>query len=101
MAKKSSMVKNDKKLQKSMKFLSIRRQLRKTSIDTKLSDDERQEAFLKLQKLPKSTCLTRVVRRCQLTGRPRGHLRHFGLSRIAVREMAHKGFLPGVIKSSW
>ncbi len=101
MAKKSSIVKNDKRFKKAAKFLSIRRKLRKDSINIKSSDEERAEAFLKLQKLPKSTCLNRVVRRCNLTGRPRGHLRHFGLSRIAVREYAHKGYLPGVCKASW
>ena len=101
MAKKSSIVKNEKRFEKAKKFLSIRRSLRKTSINMKLSEEERSEAFLKLQKLPKSTCLNRVVRRCGLTGRPRGHLRHFGLSRIAVRELAHKGYLPGVTKASW
>ena len=101
MAKKSSIVKNEKRFEKSSRFLSIRRKLRKDSINMKLSDEERTEAFLKLQKLPKITCLNRVVRRCSLTGRPRGHLRHFGLSRIAVREYAHKGYLPGVSKASW
>ena len=101
MAKKSSIVKNEKRFEKAKKFLSIRRSLRKASINMKLSEEERTQAFLKLQKLPKSTCLNRVVRRCNLTGRPRGHLRHFGLSRIAVRELAHKGHLPGVTKASW
>ena len=101
MAKKSSIVKNDKKLEKAMRFLSIRRKLRKASINMKLSDQERSDAFLKLQKLSKITCLCRVVRRCRLTGRPRGHLRQFGLSRIAMRELAHKGHLPGVTKASW
>ena len=101
MAKKSSIVKNEKKLKTARKFLSLRRSLRKTSINMKLSEEERTEAFLKLQKLPKTTCLSRVVRRCQITGRPRGHLRQFGLSRIAMREFAHKGLLPGVIKASW
>ena len=101
MAKKSLIVKNEKHLKKALKFLSIRRALRKSSINKKLSDEERHEAFLKLQKLPKSTCLVRVNRRCGITGRPRGHLRKFGLSRIAMREFAHKGFLPGVKKASW
>lgn len=101
MAKKSSIVKNQKRFKKAEKFLSIRRNLRKISINMKLSDEERKEAFLKLQKLPKATCLCRVVRRCQITGRPRGHLRQFGLSRIAMRDFAHKGLLPGVTKASW
>ena len=101
MAKKSSIVKNEKRFLKAKKFLSIRRSLRKTSLNMKLSDEKRHEAFLKLQRLPKSTCLCRVVRRCQITGRPRGHYRQFGLSRIAVREFAHKGLLPGVTKASW
>ena len=101
MAKKSSIVKNEKRFEKAQKFLKIRRALRKTSINTKLSEEERTAAFLKLQKLPKISCLNRVVRRCHITGRPRGHLRQFGLSRIAVREMAHKGYLPGLTKASW
>lgn len=101
MAKKSSIEKNNRRFEKAFRFLSIRRQLRKDSLNKKLSDEQRDEAFLKLQKLPKSTCINRVVRRCSLTGRPRGHLRHFGMSRIAVREYAHKGRLPGLFKASW
>lgn len=101
MAKVSSIVKNEKKFKKAQKFLPIRRQLRKDSLNQNLSHEERQEAFLRLQKLSKYTVMTRVVRRCSITGRPRGNLRHFGLSRIALRELAHKGVLPGVTKASW
>lgn len=101
MAKVSSIVKNQKKFKKAFKFLPIRRELRKASLNPNSSEEERADAYLKLQKLSKTTCLNRVVRRCNLTGRPRGHLRQFGLSRIAVRELAHKGLLPGVTKASW
>lgn len=54
-----------------------------------------------LQKLPKNACPIRLHNRCQLTGRPKGYMRHFGISRINFREMALKGLIPGVKKASW
>ena len=79
----------------------VRKALRAQMVDPKLSPQERWEAQVKLQKMPRDTSPIRTVNRCFLTGRPRGYLRKFGLSRIAVRELAYKGQLPGVTKASW
>ena len=83
------------------KFWKLRRELRKTSLDVKLTDDERLAAFVKLQKLPRDTSPNRVINRCLLSGRPRGNYRKFGLSRIAFRQLALEGKLPGVTRASW
>lgn len=101
MAKLSMIKKNERRKKISDKWGPIRAELRKKAIDPKLSDEERDAARLKLQKLPRDTSPTRVVTRCHMTGRPRGVYRKFMLSRLAFREMAHKGLLPGVTKSSW
>ena len=101
MAKKSSVVKNDKRKALADRYYKYRGELKTTIVNMNLSEEERYEAHTKLQKLRRDTAPTRVVRRCKLTGRPRGNLRKFGLSRIAVRELANMGLLPGVTKSSW
>ena len=101
MAKKSSIAKNEKRKVKAEKFEPVRRKLRAQVIDLKLSPEERYLASIKLQKLPKSGSRCRVVNRCRITGRARGTLRRFGLSRLIFREFAHKGYISGVIKSSW
>ena len=101
MAKVSAIKKNEKRQEKALRYVAYRKELREKVSNTKLSDEERYEAHIKLQKLPRDTSLNRTVRRCFVTGRPRGHLRRFGLSRIAFREMALRGQLPGVTKSSW
>ncbi|MNL78390.1 30S ribosomal protein S14 [compost metagenome] len=67
----------------------------------KLSDEERDQARKKLQGLRKDTNINRVITRCELSGRPRGNYRKFGLSRIAFRALALDGKLPGVTKASW
>ncbi len=69
--------------------------------DAKKSDDERYAARLELQKLPRNANPTRLRNRCELTGRPRGTFRKFGLARNKIRELAFKGDIPGVIKASW
>lgn len=101
MAKKSSIVKNEKRKLLAEKFEPIRKSLRKQQSDLKLSVDQRLLASIKLQKLPKSASRCRVVNRCRITGRPRGNLKKFGLSRLMFRKMVHQGLIPGVIKSSW
>jgi small subunit ribosomal protein S14 len=63
--------------------------------------EERFEAQLKLARLPRNSSATRIRNRCALSGRPRGYYRKFGLSRIAVRELASSGLIPGMVKSSW
>lgn len=101
MAKKSSIEKNNKRKKMSEKYAAHRTELRNKVSNMNLSEEERFEAHLKLQKLPRDTARSRVITRCFVTGRPRGNLRKFGLSRISFREMALKGLLPGVTKASW
>ena len=101
MAKKSSVVKNNKRREKGLKYRELRKELRKKVSNLKLSEEERTSAGMVLQKLPKDSSLSRTVRRCNISGRPRGNLRRFGLSRLMFRKLAHQGKIPGVIKSSW
>ena len=79
----------------------LRKELRKKTLDMTLSDEERLAAELKLQKLPRNGCATRVRNRCQVTGRGRGVYRKFMVSRIVLREFAHRGLIPGMTKASW
>ena len=69
--------------------------------DFKRSEEERYAARLELQKLPRNANPTRLRNRCELTGRPRGTFRTFGLARNKIRELAFKGDIPGVVKASW
>ncbi len=69
--------------------------------DAKLSEEERYQARLALQKLPRNANPTRLRNRCAITGRPRGTFRMFGLARNKIRELAFKGDIPGVVKASW
>lgn len=101
MARLASIEKNNRRKKMASKFWKLRRELRAKSLDQSLSDDERSVAFLKLQKLPRDTSPARVINRCELSGRPRGNYRKFGLSRLAFRKLALDGKLPGVTKSSW
>lgn len=89
MAKKSKIVKERKRQEMVKKYAEIRKEL-------KAKDD-----YEALRKLPRDSAPTRLHNRCEITGRPRGYLRKFKMSRIAFRELAHKGQLPGVKKSSW
>ncbi len=101
MAKKSSVEKNNKRLRLVATYEAARRELRKQVVNIKLSDSKRQEAQLKLEKLPRNGSRIRVRNRCYVTGRARGYLRRFGLSRLRFRKMASQGEIPGVIKASW
>ena len=101
MAKKSSVEKNEKRKKMAAHWGPIRAKLRAETVDMKLSEEIREAARLKLQKMPRDGSPCRVVNRCALTGRPRGFVRKFGLSRLAVRELALSGQLPGVTKASW
>ena len=101
MAKKSA-VQRDLKRRRLAKGSRIKRNsLRKQFYDKNLSDEERFEIGVRLNKMKKNSAPARVRNRCLVTGRPRGYYRRFGLSRIALREMASAGLLPGVIKASW
>ena len=101
MAKKSSIVKNEKRKLLAEKFEPVRRELRQKQASLKLSPEEKLAVSIQLQKLPKRASRCRVVNRCRITGRPRGNFKKFGLSRLMFRKMAHEGLIPGVIKSSW
>ena len=101
MARKAIIAKNNKKAVLAEKQRELRKQLRKQSKNINLSDEERFEAQLRLQRLPRRGSDVQVRNRCEVTGRGRGYLRTFKLSRIAFRELALRGMIPGVTKSSW
>lgn len=83
------------------KFAGKRAALIATINDSNASDEDRYNARLKLQSLPRNAAPTRLRNRCELTGRPRGVFRKFGLARNKVREFAMRGEIPGVVKASW
>ena len=101
MAKKSSVLRNNKRIMLVARHLELRKALKEKVRDPKTSDEERYLSQIKLQKLPKNSAPCRIRNRCQFTGRSRGVYRRFGLSRITLREFAHRGVLPGVRKASW
>lgn len=101
MAKLSSINKNERRRALAKKYGPIRAKLRAEAVNMKLSDEDRAAARLKLEKMPRDTSPCRVRSRCKLTGRPRGNLRKFALSRMQFRKMAHLGLIPGVTKASW
>lgn len=99
---KVCMIERDKKRKKlAKKYAAKRATLRSAVRDLSLSPEERFQAVLALSELPKNSAKERIRNRCALTGRPRGHFRKFNLSRIALRDLASRGELPGVTKSSW
>ncbi len=101
MAKKSKIARNLQKQDCADRYRKKRLELRKIIKSPKSSIDEKMDAQIRLQKLPKLSIGTRVGNRCRVTGRPRGYLRKFQMSRIAFRELAGQGKIPGVTKSSW
>ena len=101
MAKKSSIEKNNRRAKLARQKAPQRERLKNLARDREAAPEERFEAQLKLSELPRNSSQTRVRNRCSLTGRPRGVYRKFKLSRIAVRELASSGQIPGMLKSSW
>ena len=101
MAKKSLIEKEKRREIKVQSGWQKRAELREKAKDLKLSDEERMEAQLKLNKMPRDTSYVRLRNRCQLTGRPRGFLRKFKISRLCFRELANSGMIPGIMKASW
>lgn len=101
MAKISKIVKNEKRKKTVAKYAAKRAELKKIINNPKSSIEEVDEAVIKLQKLPRNASPIRVRNRCSQTGRPRGFLRKFGISRVSLRDLALKGQIPGVVKSSW
>jgi small subunit ribosomal protein S14 len=101
MAKTSSIQKNKNREKKVKQFASRRTALKTVVMDKTLSMKERFEAQIKLAALPRNGAKTRVRNRCELSGRPRSFYRKFKLSRIALRDLAAIGQIPGMTKSSW
>ena len=101
MAKQSSINRNKKRIRMSEKYYKKREKLKKIVMNKKISLQERFQAQLKLSKLPKNSSRTRVRNRCEITGRPHGVYRKLKISRIALRDLASKGKIPGMTKSSW
>ena len=101
MAKLSSINKNNKRIKLSDKFYQKRTKLKKIIMDKKVPLEERFKAQQKLSKLPRNSAKTRVMNRCQITGRPHGVYRKLKISRIALRDLGLHGLIPGMTKSSW
>ncbi|MCB9547622.1 MAG: 30S ribosomal protein S14 [Myxococcales bacterium] len=101
MAKKSKIAKNEQRKKLVARYARRRAELVAISKDPNASFEDKIAAQTALGKLPRNSSATRVVNRCVLTGRPRAYYRKFGLSRIALRDEALKGNLPGVVKASW
>ena len=101
MAKKSKIAKNEQRKVIVERYAEKRAQLKKTLVDENATDEEREAARVGLQKLPRDASPVRVRGRDSIDGRPRGTFQTFGISRIRFRDMAHKGELPGITKSSW
>ena len=101
MAKVSAVEKNKKRIKLEKKYDAKRKKLKKIVMDKKVNLNERFEAALKLAKLPKNSAKNRIRNRCEITGRPHGYYRKLKMSRIALRELASMGKIPGMTKSSW
>lgn len=101
MAKTSMVMRERKRAQLVAKFAAKRAQLKSIISSATASDDEKWEAQIKLQKLPRDASPVRGQRRCQITGRPHGVYRKFGLCRNKLREAAMRGDVPGLTKASW
>ena len=101
MAKRSSINRDQKRRATVKKYAERRADLLSILKDARASDDARNEARTKLQQLPRDASPVRLRNRCELTGRPRGTFRKFGLARNKLREIAMRGEIPGLIKASW
>ncbi len=101
MAKLAVKLRNEKRRKTVEKFKAKRAGLLEIINDARASDEARDEARAKLQKLPRDASPVRIRNRCALTGRPRGVYRKFGLGRNKLRELALRGEVPGIIKASW
>jgi len=101
MAKKSAIERNKKRVNLAKRYAAKRAALKAMAKDPSLSPEERFNARLKLAQLPRNSSPVRQRLRCELSGRPRGNYRKFKLSRIALRELATRGQIPGMVKSSW
>jgi len=101
MAKKSMIEREKKRAKTVQRFAAKRLALKKIIADSKSSDDERRNAMLTLQSLPRNASPSRLRNRCSMTGRPKGYYRKFGLARNKLREETMEGNIPGLRKASW
>ena len=101
MAKKSMVAREVKRKRLAKKYAQRRAELRRQVIDPSLDDDVRWQAMLQLQKLPRDSSSPRQRNRCNMSGRPRGYYRKFGLGRNKLRDICMRGEAPGVVKASW
>ncbi|WP_329587933.1 30S ribosomal protein S14 [Streptomyces sp. NBC_01005] len=101
MARKSKIAKNEQRRATVERYAARRAELKEIVRRPSTTDTERRAAVDELRRQPRDASAARVRNRDSVDGRPRGHLRKFGLSRVRMREQAHAGFLPGVTKSSW
>jgi len=101
MAKTSAVEKNRKRIRMTKKYASKRAQLKAIAQDKSLPAEECFAARLKLTELPRNSSAVRIRNRCEISGRPRGYYRKFKISRIALRDLASQGQIPGMTKSSW
>ncbi len=101
MAKKSAIEKNNKRARMAKSYAAKRARLKAITKDETASPEDRFNAHLKLAELPRNSSPTRYRLRCELSGRSRGNYRKFKISRIAMRDLASDGMIPGMVKSSW
>lgn len=101
MAKKSVVIRQQKREKLVQRHWEKREALRKAVVNMALSEEERENAKIALNKMPRNTSAVRLRNRCQMTGRPRGYLRKFGMCRLSFREFALSGSIPGITKASW
>ena len=101
MAKLSSINKNNRRIKLADKFYKKRDKLKKIVMNKQLPLEERFKAQQKLSNLPRNSAKTRIMNRCQITGRPHGVYRKLKISRIALRQLGLQGKIPGLVKSSW
>jgi small subunit ribosomal protein S14 len=101
MAKKSSTEKNERRRKLAKKYSGRRARLKAIARNKELPMEDRFAASLKLAELPRNSSATRLHNRCEVTGRPKAYYRKLRMSRIALRDLASKGQIPGMVKSSW
>ena len=101
MAKKSMVNRKRKRAKLAARYADKRAQLKALIVNPETSFEEREEAVIKLQKMPRDSSPVRGRNRCRLTGRPHGFYRKFGLSRNELRRLAMEGHVPGLVKASW
>lgn len=101
MAKKSKIAKNRRRKVLTDRYAERRAELLSVIKDPDASYEEKRDAYAQIAKMPRDASATRYRNRCGVSGRPRGYFRQFGMSRIALRDLAHRGELPGIRKASW